>query len=287
MAVARAVARRLIEVDGVVAVVLGGSRARGAATPTSDIDLGIYYDGERPPLVEALGALAAELDDSHHPGLATRFGEWGPWVNGGAWLTIDGWPVDWLYRDLERTRTVIEDCRSGRVTCDYYPGYAHGFHNHIYMGELHTCVSLEDSSGTIRELKETVSDYPAAMRAAIVQRYLYDARFMLIVAGKSASRGDVMHMSGCLFRVAAAVAQVIYALNRRYFLNEKGAAAEIDEMPIKPAGWGVIVRALLGATGTAPEALQRSLSGAQSLVESAAELCALEGLSMTGRLPGR
>jgi predicted nucleotidyltransferase len=37
-----AVAGRLIAIPGVVAVVLGGSRARGTATPESDVDLGLY-----------------------------------------------------------------------------------------------------------------------------------------------------------------------------------------------------------------------------------------------------
>ncbi|GHJ43991.1 hypothetical protein Cs7R123_13330 [Catellatospora sp. TT07R-123] len=38
--------RRLSEVRGVVAVVLGGSRARGEHRPDSDYDYGLYYRGE-------------------------------------------------------------------------------------------------------------------------------------------------------------------------------------------------------------------------------------------------
>jgi len=34
---------RLRRVDGVAAIVLGGSQARGTATPHSDVDLALYY----------------------------------------------------------------------------------------------------------------------------------------------------------------------------------------------------------------------------------------------------
>jgi predicted nucleotidyltransferase len=36
-------ADRLTSVPGVVAVLLGGSRARGDQVPESDVDLGLYY----------------------------------------------------------------------------------------------------------------------------------------------------------------------------------------------------------------------------------------------------
>ena len=52
-------ARRLVTIEGVEAVMLGGSRARGDHLPGSDYDLGIYY---RPSLdVAGLGRLAREL----------------------------------------------------------------------------------------------------------------------------------------------------------------------------------------------------------------------------------
>ena len=39
----RTLGQRLIEVDGMVGVLLGGSRTRGEHTPESDFDLGLYY----------------------------------------------------------------------------------------------------------------------------------------------------------------------------------------------------------------------------------------------------
>ena len=53
------IADRLLAVSGIVGVTLGGSRARGAALPESDVDLGLYYRGALD--IEALAALAREL----------------------------------------------------------------------------------------------------------------------------------------------------------------------------------------------------------------------------------
>src|SRR5437588_510515 len=101
------ITRALSQIDGIGAVALGGSWARGDADDASDFDIGIYYRPERPFSIEKLEALARELDDRHEPGLVTPYGEWGPWINGGGWLQIDGRHVDFLYRDLAKVTDVI------------------------------------------------------------------------------------------------------------------------------------------------------------------------------------
>ena len=83
------IAAALAAVPGVVGVLLGGSRARGEGPPSSDVDLGIYYDGDVP----ALEALAAHLTGAPVP-VAGPQGR-GSWVDGGAWLSVGGTPVEW------------------------------------------------------------------------------------------------------------------------------------------------------------------------------------------------
>ena len=48
-------------IEGVAAVVLGGSRARNTHTPASDIDLRIYYDPAAPLDITGLGVWRGPL----------------------------------------------------------------------------------------------------------------------------------------------------------------------------------------------------------------------------------
>jgi predicted nucleotidyltransferase len=260
---------RISKIDGIEAIVLGGSRARGTADEHSDIDLGIYYDGAHPFSTVALGAAARELDDRHSDGLVTSFGDWGPGVNGGGWLEIRGHHVDFLYREIGAVREAIEECIAGRPRSIYQLGHPLGFHMQIYAGEVHVCRPLFDPTGTIAELKSLVGEYPEKFRAAAVTKHLFDAEFELSIAAKPAERADVMYVAGCLFRAAGFMTIVLYALNRRFCLNEKGAFAESRRFAIKPARFHDTVATVLGRLGTTPAELAASVAGFQSL---AAEL---------------
>src|SRR5688572_8810261 len=79
--IAAKVAKKLIAIDGVVAVTLGGSTSRGAADAASDVDLGVYYRAEKKPQIERFRELAKDLDDESEPLSVTGYGDWGPWIN--------------------------------------------------------------------------------------------------------------------------------------------------------------------------------------------------------------
>jgi predicted nucleotidyltransferase len=76
-------------VGGVTAVVLGGSHSRGEAAAHSDYDPGVYYGKDELDTV-ALERRLEELDDGRREDLPNPTGEWGPWINGGAWLIVEG-----------------------------------------------------------------------------------------------------------------------------------------------------------------------------------------------------
>jgi predicted nucleotidyltransferase len=271
VALAHEVAARVGALDGVAAVALGGSLARGRGDTSSDVDLGIYYDPARPFSVEALRDLATELDDRHAPELV-GFGDWGPWINGGAWTRIQGTKLDLLYRDLRLVDQVLDDCAAGRVTCDYQPGHPHGFCNHIYAGEVHHGLALHDPDGALAERKARTSPYPPALERAILRRYLWEAEFAVTTARGAARRGDLAYVSGCLFRAVACLVQVLFAVNGTWFVNEKGSVAEAAALPRTPPGFAAAVEAALSGLRPDPAVLEAALEAMAALTATVALL---------------
>lgn len=226
-----AVTRALTPVSGLTALVLGGSRARGTAGPGSDYDFGLYYDQQAPLDVAALKTALDPLVDSADGAQLTSPGEWGPWINGGGWLSIGGRKVDLLYRDLGRVRAVIADCRAGHVSMDYQPGHPHGFCSAIWMGEVALCRQLFDRTGAVAALKLLTDPYPDALRQALIARFQWEVRFAIDIAATAIPRGEQIHVAGSAYRALACVAQVLFAANRRYLINEKGALAGAATLP--------------------------------------------------------
>ncbi len=271
---AEKVAKKLAAIDGVVAVTLGGSWAAGKGDRGSDVDLGLYYRAQSKPHLEALRALARELDETKPPALPTDFGDWGPWINGGAWLTIDGQRVDWLYRELERVVQTVTECRAGRVTVDYQAGHPHGFHNHSYMAEIARGAVLADGTGMLKAMKALASEYPPGMKRGIVERHLWEAAFALETTSTSAKRGDVAHVAGSLFRSAAAMTQVLFALNEEWFLNEKNAVSAAGGFDLAPKRFADRVEAILGKPGTESAQLLKSVAAMRDLAGEVRALAA-------------
>ncbi|MHB8384509.1 MAG: nucleotidyltransferase domain-containing protein [Candidatus Binataceae bacterium] len=272
------VAARVAAVVGIEAIVLGGSRARGTADAHSDIDLGLYYDSGRPFRIAELDRAARSLDDRGAPGLVTPIGAWGPGVNGGGWLRIDGYHVDFLYRDLAAVRAAIDECRAGDPKTVYQLGHPCGFHNQIYPGEINCCRILFDRSRRITRLKRRVARYPEKLRRAIARKHLFDAAFELAITDKPAARGDVMYVAGCLFRAASFMTIVTYAMNRRWLINEKSALKGLRSMPLRPRAAELTIARVLANPGRTPDELRHSIRAMKSLCGRLRALAAREGL---------
>jgi len=266
-------AARLQKVAGIEAVALGGSWSRGTARADSDLDLGLAYDGEHPFSIAELAEAARELDDRHREGLVTRIGEWGAGVNGGGWMLIDGEPVDFLYRDLSRVREVVERCVAGEPDAVYQLGHPMGFQNQIYVGETHFCRPIFDRDGKLARLKALVADYPEKMRTALVRKHLFDSAFHLEIAAKPAARADSTYVAQCLATASGFMTLVLYALNRRFYMNEKGAFLESAGFEIRPARFHDRIGTILGAIGTGETALTASLGAMREAHRELALLC--------------
>jgi predicted nucleotidyltransferase len=223
---------QLADVSGVAAIVLGGSRARGTAHEASDYDIGLYFSADRALDTDQLLEVVKDLVDEPDAAKVTAVSEWGRWIVGGAWLSLEGQKVDLLYRNVEAVAEVIEKCRSGEIGMHYQPGHPHGFCSAIWMGEIALCRVLHDLKGIIAALKAKTAPFPAPLRDALIRRFAWEILFGIENGELAAARDEQTHVAGCAYRALACVAQVLFALNGRYLINEKGALAEAATFPL-------------------------------------------------------
>jgi predicted nucleotidyltransferase len=264
--------KQLGAIDGVRAVVLGGSYARGRAQPGSDIDLGIFYSEAAPFPIESIRELAETVNDTP-AAVVAGFYEWGPWVNGGAWLTIGGQRVDFLYRSLEHLERVIAEAEAGRYEVCYSQQPPFGFFSGTYLGEIAVCVPLFDPEARLDVLKRRVANYPEALRRSVVQENLWTAQFGLAAfARKFAARSDAYGTAACLACAVNQLVLVLFALNREYLLNDKTALAEIAEFDRAPREFKSRVQQTLAHPGDSAAELTAAVESIKQLLRETVEL---------------
>lgn len=223
----------LKNINGLEGIVLGGSQARGTQDYDSDIDIGLYYDQKSIDwsLVEKK---VQELDQDHRQNILAKPGEWGKWVNGGCWLTIENRHVDLILRDTERVQKAIREGREGIVTAHYQIGHPHAYLNIMYMGELAISKLLWYRNEKIPELKAITEEYPQKLKEEIIRLFFFEAVFSQELAEKNCVRDDVYYVAANLVRSISALNQVLFALNEQYCINEKKAVKMIDTFQIHP-----------------------------------------------------
>jgi hypothetical protein len=258
------IASALTKVANVEAVALGGSYARGTDGPDSDLDIGIYYGEAAPFEIADIRDIARSFSVSGSP-TVTGFYDWGPFVNGGAWIDNAVCKVDFLYRNLGQLERTVSAAVQGEWTHSFDQQPPFGFRSLTTLGEIHIGKPLHDPKNVVRSLKARVATYPPALKARVVQDTLWLTEFSLRVARDFAKTGDVPNTVGSMTRIFHYLVQALFALNETYFLNDKRVLKEIAAFAKKPASFGARVSAILAAPGDSAEKLGASLGKLEEL----------------------
>lgn len=236
------IASELAGLPGVLAVSLGGSRASGANRPDSDWDFAVYYRGRFDP--GDVGALG-------WPGEVSPLGGWGGGVfNGGAWLRVQGRPVDVHYRDLDDVEHQVAEAREGRFRIERLMFHLAGIPTYIVAAELALHRVLRGSLPR--------PEYPDKLRAAASQRWRTDARLTLGYArGGHAARGHVADTAGFIATAAAQAAHAVLAERGEWVTNEKTL---LDRAGLRS------VDAVVSGLRADPDQLTRAVDAAERLL---------------------
>ena len=169
-----------------------------------------------------------------YPGHVAAPGQWGRIMNGGAWLTVDGAPVDLLLRELGQVHRWQRDAELGRFDIDNVEGHVAGLPTYVVVGELALGRVLFGELPSVR--------FPPALQQAAPSRWRWVAAFSLFYAAKHAGRNDAVATTGMIARAATQVAHARMAEQARWVLNEKGLLARA----------GLDLRAVLAEAVDAP-----------------------------------
>jgi len=267
------IAALLATVPNVAAVALGGSHARGTHGPASDLDIGLYYREGSLFAVDDVREIARRFSASGSP-TVTGFYDWGPFVNGGAWIDNAICKVDFLYRNLDQLERIVAAAERGewQHSFDQHPPF--GFRSVTTLGEIYCAWPLHDPKNVLRPLKQATATFPPALKARIVQDMLWCAEFSFRLARDFASAGDIPNTAGCMTRIFHYLVQALFALNETYFMNDKRVLKEIEVFAKKPTDFGTRVSAILAVPGGSAESLDAALGRLKAIF---AEVVVLAG----------
>ena len=74
--------------------------------------------------------------------------------------------------------------------------------------------------------------YPEALRAALIRRFQWEILFSIENAQTAVPRAMRLTLPAARSASLACAAQVLFAVNRRYLINEKGALAGAARLPL-------------------------------------------------------
>lgn len=259
----------LKRIEGVEAIVLGGSYAMGMATDSSDLDIGIYYSPDKPFDLKKIRLVAEKYSDNKQP-TVTEFYEWGPWVNGGAWIKTKNGKVDFLYKNIDQVAATVANAKNGIWENNFEQQPPYGFSSIIFLAETYYCKPLYDPENIIYTLKQEVEKYPEKLRQTVIIQSLWSAEFTLWQTKNFALKGDVYNTLGCLTRVVKNIVTALFAINEIYPLGDKRALQIIEQAKTKPENLSKKINSILCVDeNTLTENVQRLTQLFDEIVELA------------------
>ncbi len=180
-------------------------------------------------------------------GEVSEIGGWSEGVfNGGAWLRIDGRPVDVHYRDLDVVEHEIAEAEEGRFRVEPLMFHLVGIPTYLVVAEL--------ALGRVLAGDLPTPGYPEALRRNAPPIWRGFASATLAYAEHNhAPRGRVAQCAGLVAQAAAQAAHAVLAGRGVWATNDKTllSLADLEEVDLVVAGMTADPQDLLSAVAEA------------------------------------
>jgi hypothetical protein len=200
--------------DGAGAVALAGSRGKGRSDDQSDYDFRVYAHAYRDDLKQ------------------TR--QWQRFES-----TMRAWQAEGLRMDgiwMRHYAGVDRDLTAWLAGTAIPKSFEWTIWDYQLPVDLHTQQIIHDPEGRLAGWKEQLSSYPEPLRAALLARYRHILRYWAkdYHYESKVDRRDLVFLVGITGKLANAIMQVLFALNRAYFPGDGWnlpMAAELPRLP--------------------------------------------------------
>lgn len=212
----------IYDIEGVRALVLGGSHCIGLNTESSDIDLCIYYDDDLD--LNRLNSFFASIDDKHRTDIILPPYSWGKNLNSGGVCLFQGNVIDFSLREINHVKKHINDCINGKLYISYQSGYPWGFCNSFFVGEIRYCKVIFDPLKQIEHLKKIVHSQWNQLLKNVQKTFLEEACYQCACAIRQVKGQDEYYLDAeyrtsifLMLNVLAAECGLVYFHNKHIF----------------------------------------------------------------------
>jgi len=212
LAIARQIAARLCRYDGIRAIVVGGSAARGYADVYSDLEMPLFWealpsDALRQAIAADLGATYLYLYDG--PALEDQ-------------LLIDGFQVDFWHNTVAAEERVLDEVLLG---------YDTDLGSSNFLDTVRACIPLYGEA-IIARWKARAQAYPDELAVRAIEEAV--ARLDRGHLEVHAARGNPTMVYATIAALQQQVFLILLALNRAYYPSPKWLYRSLEGMSVKP-----------------------------------------------------
>ena len=210
--------------EGVAAVGLGGSRGLGMADENSDYDFVLFRCGGKlistPRIVEAIEQFTERKNIHVVAGLVSA--------------KVEGKKVEVFHKDLNLIENEISLARNGQFRRTIRQLFPHGDISTAVISHVINLELCSEKEECVTRLRKLAEPYPDLLRVAMIKAFMSEVAITAIHAVKIKKATDAQNLFALCSGVFYFANIVIFALNRKYPVLEKGGTRLILDLPLRP-----------------------------------------------------
>lgn len=216
--------KALSRINGVVAVGLGGSRGLRIADENSDYDFVLFRASGEPIAAPLIANTVIAFADAKTVRMDADFvvGE------------VSGKKIELFQKDLSLVAKEISMARAGKFRWFIRRLFPHGDLSTAMISHIIYLELCAEKNLSVSNLKRLAEPYPEPLMRSSINFFMTQAAITLTHAGKIKKAADLQYLLALCSAFIFFANIVIFSINKRYPVLERGGARIILNLPLRP-----------------------------------------------------